>query len=123
VTLHRYGLVVDSWGGFKVAEPESLETRLARLAPEARARVEAALVEAVQRELVQQGAGLLTEAKEFSKGWFFSRSRPQAFAVEDRVIQEAASMDEASFAKFASRLRMLRDVAKETKEAGESGGK
>jgi hypothetical protein len=105
-----------------MANGQSLDAKLTGLGRDARARVETALKAAIERELAAEAtgvsAGAVSAAKEFSKGWFFSRSRPvKSIDEELAFVQLAASMDEASFAKFAERLQSLR-----TLRDAESGG-
>jgi hypothetical protein len=81
--------------------------RLDELTPESRKRVEEALKAQIETELASPGA--LREAKEFSRGIFFSRSRPATLlAQEQDVINQAARMDEAAFGKFARNLATLK---------------
>ena len=100
-----------------MADSESVDSKLAALAPAARARVEAALKEAVERELAS-GPTALAE-KEFSKGWFFSRSRPTTKTeLEMSVIQQAATLDDKAFTAFANRLRALKGMMKDGEGSG-----
>jgi hypothetical protein len=92
------------------------DPRLAQLGPEARARVDDAMKTAIEQEL----ATARPARGEFSRGIIFSRSRPAALlAGQDSVIQHAASLDDATFAKFADRLRSLKDTVR---EPGPGGG-
>jgi hypothetical protein len=103
-----------------MAEPEPLESRLAGLSKEARARVEQTMKEAIERELATEAMGpAAAREKEFSKGWFFSRSRPTtAMDLEKTVLQHAAVMDDKAFEVFASRLRSLKGMMKEERGGG-----
>lgn len=87
----------------------SWESELAKLRPEARKRVEAALKEGLEAELA--GEALSPEARmaEFSRGWFFSRSRPTAFG-EAEVMRNTMTLDDESFGKFAERLTQLKSL-------------
>jgi hypothetical protein len=62
--------------------------------------------EALEKELVTP----LASAKgEFSRGIIFSRSKPQMLDEMQSVIQPATEMDDATFAKFAERLRSIKE--------------
>jgi hypothetical protein len=83
-----------------------LKAKLANLAPDARTRVEEALGKVIDVELAKG-------AKEFSKGVFFSRSRPSSLTgrLEDnQLIDKAVNLDDQAFAKFAQRLSSLKDL-------------
>lgn len=87
---------------------ESLK-RLDALAPEARVRVESALKEALEREVVAGGlTGGAAAANIFSRGWIFSRLTPTATDEFVRVLPEMSKMSEDEFAKFATRLSELK---------------
>ncbi len=92
--------------------PSDYKSRIAQLAPEARKRVEELLKRSVERELVAD-AGLVggeLMQKEFSKGWFFSRSRPCGLRPEEELIlANAVRLDDGTFAKFAERLATLKN--------------
>jgi hypothetical protein len=92
-----------------MADKGSWETELAKLRPEARTRVEAALKEGLEAELA--GEALSPEARraEFSRGWFFSRAKP-ADLVEEEVMRKTMSLDDASFRNFAERLTQLKSL-------------
>jgi hypothetical protein len=86
-----------------------MDPRLSSLGPEARARVEAALKAAVERELTAE-APVAELRGEFSRGIIFSRSRPAALREEmASVLRQATELDEPTFAKFAERLRTLKE--------------
>jgi len=77
-----------------------------KLTPDARQRVQDALKASIEAELI---GSRINEAAEFSRGWVFSRSRPKPDSLqEDQILQNAMSMDEASFAKFAKNLAQLK---------------
>jgi hypothetical protein len=84
--------------------------RLADLHPEARSRVEAALKEALDREVVSGNLGGPAAAGNiFSRGWIFSRLTPTA--MDTRIIRELpglAKMGPDEFATFASRLAEMK---------------
>jgi hypothetical protein len=93
---------------------DELKARLTNLAPAARARVEEALGKVIDAEL---SAGTLTNVnateKEFSKGVFFSRSRPSSLMgrLEDsQILEKASTMDDQAFSKFADRLSSLKNI-------------
>jgi hypothetical protein len=88
--------------------------QLDQLAPEARKRVESILKASLERELAAgvgiEGSDILSK-KEFSKGWFFSRSRPVGLRPEEEMILEnVAQLDDAAFTKFAERLATLKTI-------------
>jgi len=86
---------------------------LEQLAPEARKRVEEILKGTIERELATGAGGGIEgmKSKEFSKGWFFSRSRPNGLRPEEEMILEnVARLDDGSFAKFAERLATLKTM-------------
>src|SRR5262245_37909807 len=93
-----------------MADPKISATlqRLDQLTPEARQRVEDALKTQIEHELTASAAGP-TSRGEFSRGIIFSRSRPKAMLdQEQEVMRQAATMDEASFAKFAKNIGQLK---------------
>lgn len=83
----------------------SLESRLAKLSPDVRERVEAALRTTIDAELSSEagGAGLKSQ---FSRGVFFSRSS----SLDRELIDEAVRLDDKQFAQFADRLATLRKL-------------
>jgi hypothetical protein len=84
---------------------------LAGLAPDARARVEKALKEALDRELVDtavSAGGLAAAGNIFSRGWIFSRLTPTAEAELARVLPELSKMGSEEFVNFAARLSELK---------------
>lgn len=100
---------------------ESLQ-RLDQLTPEARQRVQDALKNHIESEL-SAGSGLSDLAKrgEFSRGIIFSRSRPASMLDRDReVLDQAAKLDEATFAKFAKNISQLKSL--KGSGGGETGG-
>lgn len=94
---------------------DDLNSRLSKLTPEARARVEKTMKQALERELVTPD--LAAARGEFSRGIIFSRSRPRALDEMESVVLPARDMDDATFTKFAERLRSLKE------SGGESGGR
>jgi len=83
--------------------------RLEALHPEARARVESALKEALEREVVAGSVGGGAAASNiFSRGWVFSRLTPTATEDLSRVLPEMGKMGDAEFSKFAARLGELK---------------
>ena len=97
-------------------------TDLAKLAPEARARVEAALKRTLDAELSKAATGVAgpeAMAHSRSKGFFFSRSKtsdimrgPQV-EIEQAVLRNIETMDDTAFHKFADRLVTLRKARSE----------
>ena len=89
--------------------PGIYDKLIEQLAPEARRRVETFLKDSMERELA---AGIDARArKEFSKGWFFSRSRPCGLTLRDElVLDEAVRVNDGTFAKFAERLATLKKL-------------
>ena len=86
--------------------------QLEQLAPEARKRVEELLKTNIERELARDaaGGGGVGE-KEFSKGWFFSRSRPSGMRPEEEmIIANVVGLDETAFTRFAERLSTLKGI-------------
>jgi hypothetical protein len=98
---------------------ESLQ-RLDQLTPEARQRVQDALQSHIESELSAGPIGPnVNKAAEFSRGIIFSRSRPTSMLDHEKeVINQAAKLDEATFAKFAKNISQL----KSTKGPGGGGG-
>ncbi len=94
-------------------DPASVpDSELSKLSPDARATVQNALKASAQASLSK------VSAAEFSRGWVFSRSRPKPEAQhEEQILQNATSMDQATFAKFAANLAALK-----TKTGGTGGG-
>jgi hypothetical protein len=97
---------------------DELKSKLTNLAPAARARVEEALGKVIDAELAAGTLAndtdkMLQKQKEFSKGVFFSRSRPSALMgrLEDsQILEKASTMDDQAFAKFADRLSSLKNI-------------
>jgi hypothetical protein len=88
--------------------PGIYDKLIEQLAPEARLRVEQRLKESVERELAADPGDTLAR-KEFSKGWFFSRSRPCGLSLRDEVaLDEAVRVNDGTFTKFAERLATLK---------------
>jgi hypothetical protein len=97
-----------------------IESRMASLGPEARARVDEAMRAALEKELLAGGPGLSLRG-EFSRGLIFSRSRPAELAgLQETVIQQAGALDDETFAKFATRLRQLKETGREAAPGGGS---
>ena len=97
-----------------------IESRLSSLGPEARARVNDAMKSALEKELVA-GSPALRARGEFSRGIIFSRSRPAELAdLQESVIQQAGTLDDETFAKFATRLRQMKDTGTEGAPGGGS---
>ena len=92
-----------------MAESPNWERELAKLAPETRKRVEAAMKEGLEAELAAEAGSFEARKAEFSRGWFFSRSKPVDFA-EDEVMRKSMSLDDESFIKFANRLTELNSL-------------
>jgi hypothetical protein len=103
-----------------MADPKITDSlqRLDQLTPEARQRVQDALTAHIESELNAGGAGLKAKG-EFSRGIIFSRSRPSTMLDKEReVIDQAAKLDEASFAKFARNIGQLKSIKGETGGGG-----
>lgn len=84
---------------------------LSALSPEARARVEKALKEAIDREAVEgvvASGGLGAAGNIFSRGWIFSRLTPTAEKELERILPEISKMGSEDFLRFASRLAELK---------------
>ncbi len=100
----------------KVGNMPDYSKQLEQLAPEARKRVEEILKASIERELARDaagGGGVAGELakKEFSKGWFFSRSRPVGIRPEEEMILDnVVRLDDTSFARFAERLASLKAI-------------
>lgn len=93
-----------------MADSKGLEG-LERLGPDARMRVEAALKAKIEAELANDAGrvgGL--EAREFSRGIIFSRSRGRldASLEDETILRGAIQMDEQTFANFSERLATLK---------------
>jgi hypothetical protein len=90
---------------------------LAILSPEARRRVQASLAKAIDAKLAKGTAlgGIPGVTHEFSSGLFSSRSHERVAPVHDkesRLLDHAALMDDATFAKFAERIARLKCLDK-----------
>ena len=90
-------------------EKTSWESELAKLRPEARRRVEAALKQGLEAELAGESTSPLARAAEFSRGWFFSRAKP-AEMLEEEVMRNTMTLDDESFRNFADRLTQLKSL-------------
>jgi len=89
---------------------ESLQSRLAALTPEARARVEEALRTTIDAELAAEAGGLRPDAL-FSRGVFFSRVATEELVPrEQELINQALAMDNEKFQQFAERLVRLKSI-------------
>ena len=87
-----------------------INSKLEKLAPEARLRVENALKANIEAELATSSVADKA-GKEFSRGIIFSRSRGKMVGLDDKdVLSEMGGMDEATFSKFADRLKALKDI-------------
>lgn len=92
-----------------IEKQEKLEAQLAKLRPETRTKVEAALTQAIEGELAAEVAGVGPRAAgQFSRGWIFSRVVSKS--LDDELINEALGMDEGSFTKFAERLATIKRI-------------
>jgi hypothetical protein len=85
------------------------DKELAKLAPEARRRVEASLKAGLQAELAGEAVSAEARAAEFSRGWFFSRAKP-ASLQEEEVMRNTMTLDDESFKQFAGRLSQLKSL-------------
>jgi hypothetical protein len=88
---------------------DNWEKELAKLAPEARKRVEASLKAGLDAELAAEAVSAEARAAEFSRGWFFSRAKP-ASLQEEEVMRKTMALDDESFKKFANRLSQLKSL-------------
>jgi hypothetical protein len=77
-----------------------------KLAPDARARVSAALKANVASELA--GSAITPRAAEFSKGAFFSRSKDAMSLENNQIMEKAATMTPEAFGKFTQNLQALK---------------
>ena len=92
-----------------MADTTNWEGELAKLAPEARKRVEAALKAGLEAELSAEAVSPDARRAEFSRGWFFSRAKP-ADLQEEGILRRSMSLDDESFGKFAERLTKLKSI-------------
>src|ERR1051325_1016298 len=92
-----------------MADKTNWESELAKLRPEARRRVEAALKQGLESELAGEAMNPAARAAEFSRGWFFSRAKP-AEMLEGEVMRNTMSLDGESFRNFAERLTQLKSL-------------
>ena len=95
-----------------MADTTNWEEQLAKLAPDARKRVEEALRAGLEAELAAEALSPAARATEFSRGWFFSRAKPASLeALEEKgILQQSLNMDDAAFGKFAARLTQLKNL-------------
>jgi hypothetical protein len=82
--------------------------RLEKLPPEARARVEAALKAALEKEVVAGAAGGGAAANIFSRGWVFSRLTPTSDSAVVENLPGLSKMGTDEFEKFATRLAEIK---------------
>lgn len=84
---------------------------LAKLDPQARARVEGQLKEVLDRELAQQAGrpGGMNPAASFSRGILFSKSGASA-RLDDEILPQLGQMDEAKFKTFMDRITVIRGM-------------
>jgi len=85
------------------------ENELAKLRPEARRKVEAALKEGLAAELSGEAVSPEARRAEFSRGWFFSRAKP-ADLMEEELMRNTMNLDDTSFQRFAERLTQLKSL-------------
>jgi hypothetical protein len=86
-------------------------SRLEKLDPDARGRVESALKDALERETVAGGLGGGTAAAGniFSRGWIFSRLTPTAVDLAGIAeLPGVAALSPQEFTDFAGRLAELK---------------
>jgi hypothetical protein len=88
---------------------ENILNRLDALAPEARARVEAALKTNIEAELAG-GALSGVNARDFSRGIIFSKVVGARPVLDDLMVNQAVNMDDEAFKKFADRLTNLKNL-------------
>lgn len=88
---------------------ENMLSRLDTLAPEARARVEAALKTNIEAELA---GGVLSgvNARDFSRGIIFSKVVGAKPVLDELVINQAVNLDNEAFKNFADRLTNLKNL-------------
>jgi hypothetical protein len=87
-----------------MANEPGLETKLSKLSPEARTKIEDALRTSIEAELSNEGA--IKAKGQFSRGVFFSRSS----SLDRELFDEALKLDDEKFNKFAQRLASLRKL-------------
>ncbi len=97
--------------------PKFDASKLDKLTPEARARVESALAKTLEAEIASQPAlaGDVAAKHSRSRGAIFSRSLTSPDAairpgndLDAKVLEKIDSLDDAAFAKFTSRLATLK---------------
>jgi hypothetical protein len=96
---------------------DSWEKELAKLSPEARRRVEQSLKAGLAAELASEALSPEARLAEFSRGWFFSRSKPSSLQ-EEEVMRNSLAMDDDAFKKFASRLTQLKSIKDSSAKQG-----
>lgn len=99
---------------------EFAHPKLDNLTPAARAKVEAALKETLERQITAVGgAGSPVAAHSRSQGAFFSRSKTtdQMRGRDDdsMLLEKVTTLDDANFAKFSERLTHIKSVVKGNK--------
>jgi hypothetical protein len=99
---------------------DDLTKRLEALPPEARARVESALMATIESELAGSRFGGAGPAASFSRGILFSKSGALR-NPEELVLPALAEMDESKYQQFAKRLTELRSIRSQTGRAGAGG--
>lgn len=99
---------------------EFAHPKLANLPAAARAKVEAALKETLERQITAVGgAAGPVAAHSRSQGAFFSRSKTtdQVRSRDDDsvLLEKVTTLDDANFAKFTERLTQIKSVVKNPK--------
>lgn len=82
-----------------------LQKTLQNLSPEAQARVQSAVKDAVSRELVSS-QGTVSDASAFSRGWVFSRV--SSHNLEQDMLTNMATMSDQQYSAFSQRLAQLK---------------
>ena len=86
---------------------DEVKSKLSQLNPAARARVEGALRETIEREVAGELGGPGGSARAFSRGIFFSKSG-KAISLDELILPSISEMDEAKFATFMDRITALK---------------
>ena len=87
---------------------DDLRAQLSKLSPEARARVESALKDTLEKEIaVETGGRVPGAAASFSRGILFSKSG-KSLSLDEEILPGLAEMDEAKFKAFTDRIAQLR---------------
>ena len=96
---------------------DSWEKELAKISPEAKKRVEAALKAGLAAELAAEAVSPEARLAEFSRGWFFSRAKPSSLQ-EEEVMRNYLALDDEAFRKFANRRTQLKSIKDSSAKQG-----